>query len=57
MASCNSCSTPPVLALIAAAVLVVTAHKSVDYDLVAAHAQLIVDARGRFPLSDKVVRA
>lgn len=40
------------------AVLIVTAHKAVDYDLVASHAPLVVDTRGVYRCAlDKVVRA
>lgn len=39
------------------AVLVVTAHKGVDYELVQRHAQLIVDTRNAFPGDARVVRA
>ncbi len=38
-------------------VLLATDHDRFDYDMIGRHAQLIVDARGRFPAGGKVVRA
>jgi UDP-N-acetyl-D-glucosamine dehydrogenase len=39
------------------AVLLITAHRALDYALVARHARLIVDARGKFASGENVVRA
>lgn len=48
--------TAPVVSF-ADAVLVVTAHKAVDYGFVERHARLIVDTRNAFPAGPKIVRA
>ena len=52
-------SLPLTAATIAAAdaVVLITDHKAVDYDLVARHASLIVDTRGVLHDAPKVVRA
>ena len=39
------------------AVLLITDHRAVDYELVAREAPLVVDTRGIFPADDKVVKA
>lgn len=39
------------------AVILATDHDRFDYALIARHARLIVDTRGKFPASDKVVKA
>jgi len=37
------------------AVVIVTDHDGVDYDLIREHAQVIVDSRGRYPSDDASV--
>lgn len=39
------------------AVLLLTDHRSFDYDLISEHARLIVDTRGKFPDAPNVIRA
>lgn len=39
------------------AVLLATDHDSFDYDLIRTHSQLVIDSRGRFAPSDRIVRA
>lgn len=48
--------TPETLAA-ADCVVLVTDHDAYDYDVISAHAKLIVDTRGKIPASDNVVRA
>ena len=38
-------------------VILATDHDSFDYELISSHAQLIIDSRGRFIPSQKIVRA
>ncbi|SFR64129.1 nucleotide sugar dehydrogenase [Litoreibacter janthinus] len=48
--------TPEVLAEYDAALLL-TDHRDFDYDLIAKHAKLVIDTRGKFPDADNVRRA
>ena len=55
--SLNSVDLTPEAVAAFDAVVLATDHDAFDYDLIASHSQLLIDTRGRFSPSSKIVRA